>query len=551
MKMAKATAESRNAARKLTGKPTKHNDKDRVLDFLSNLTIRQKNWLIAGVSGFATAATLYLALALTVDAVFHERRLTTQTLTEAAHSLIESNYKRYTAGELDEEEAKAQAVAAIRAIRYGENGYYFIHTREGIAVLNPGNTSLEGKSSLGFSDPNGVLTTQAMIAVSGNGKGGFVEYQWPKTKGGEPADKAVYAKGFAPWNWFVATGAYEADMFETVIETFSRSKGLLLLATGIFITSMVLLSLVNRDTRRQILQIKSHLEAFAKGKFTRNITWSGRDEFAQMLESCNEVQSSMCNTLGELKRTAISVRSGIDQIASNNQKLAGRSQEQADNISNTNQNLSHAASSVKENNTRLLEARDAAASSQETAAKGEQVVQQAISAMDAITTSSEQVTDIVNVIDEIAFQTNLLALNAAVEAARAGEQGKGFAVVATEVRSLASRSASSASEIKTLIEQSVSNVRAGSKLVSDSGGILNEILSSSQQVSSLISEISTSTSTQTTSIESSSNAMSNVDSFVQENNNMVNHVTSASENLRQEAESLLHMVERFEISRAA
>ena len=349
----------------------------------------------------------------------------------------------------------------------------------------------------------------------------------------------------------MATGEYEANMYETVAATFNRSKGLLAFSAIIFISSLALLSTVNHDTLRQILKIKGHLEAFEQGRFSRNITWSGKDEFAQMLASCNAVQSSMSKTLGELTHRAISVRRGIDQIATSNQKLAGQSQEQSDSISQTSHNLLHAAKSVKENNARLIEAKSAAENSQQTASKGEHVVQKAIAAMDAITSSSEQVTDIVNVIDEIAFQTNLLALNAAVEAARAGEQGRGFAVVATEVRSLASRSASSASEIKALIEQSVSNVQAGSKLDSDSGAILNEILTSSQQVSNIISEISSSTSEQTTSIENSSQSMSNIDSSVQENTNMVGQVASASESLQSEASSLLQLVERFDISQVS
>lgn len=122
--------------------------------------------------------------------------------------------------------------------------------------------------------------------------------------------------------------------------------------------------------------------------------------------------------------------------------------------------------------------------------------------------------------------------------------------MATEVRSLASRSAASASEIKTLIEQSVSNVEKGSKLVSDSGEVLNEILSSSHQVSDLIKEITTTTSEQTSSIETSSQSMNSVDSFVQENSNMVDQVTHSSEHLRKEAESLLELVEQFEIRSA-
>ncbi len=518
---------------------------------LSNLTIRQKNWLIASASGFVTIATFYLAFELTVSAVFNERQLTSKALTESAYSLLEKSYKRQQSGELSAAEAKSEAFEAIRPLRYGNNGYFFISNRDGTMAMHPIKPALEGKDLRGTTDPNGVPLFQLFIDITANGKSGFVAYQWPKTKGGEAANKTSYAKGFAPWDLYVGTGSYDADLYETVIATINRSKGLVILSVLLFISMIALLIMINRHTLRQILRIKSHLEKFAKGDFSKHIQSEGTDEFAQMLNSMNGVQSSMRRTLGELGSTAASVREGIADIASKNQSLASRTKEQSENISQSNQNLMQAASSVKENNSRLHEASEAAEISQKTATKGEQVVRKAISAMEAITASSVQVTEIVNVIDGIAFQTNLLALNAAVEAARAGEQGKGFAVVATEVRSLASRSSSSASEIKALIEQSVNNVEAGSKLVSDSGEILNEILSSSQTVSNLITEISTNTSDQTMSIETSSSSMSGVDAFVRENTTMVEQVAISSENLSNEADSLLTLVEQFKIRESA
>jgi len=521
------------------------------LNFLQQLSIRQKNWLIASVSGFVTIATFYLAFELTVSAVSNERRMNIKSLTESAYSLIDHSYKRYQAGEISLSEAKEEATESIRPLRYGKNGYFFVYQSDGTALMHPIKPSLEGTDMSGMEDPNGVMIMQELANVSKNGKAGFVSYQWAIPSSDELGNKTSYAMGFAPWNWFVGSGTYDEDIYDTVVSTISRSKGLVALSVTFFVAMLVLLTFINRDTLLQILRIKGHLEDFERGDFSKPIHADGRDEFAQMLYSLSEVQSSMCSTLGELSSTASSVRLGIEEIASKNQDLAGSTKQQAQNISHSNQNLFEAASSVKDNNQRLKEASDAAENSQKTATKGEQVVRQAISAMDAITASSEQVTDIVNVIDGIAFQTNLLALNAAVEAARAGEQGRGFAVVATEVRSLASRSAASASEIKALIEQSVSNVQAGSKLVTDSGEILQEILTSSRRVSNLISKISSSTSEQTASIEMSSKSMNDVDSFVQQNNSMVDHVAVSSESLREEAQSLLRLVERFEIGRVA
>lgn len=495
-------------------------------------------------------ATLYLAFALTVDAVSNERQLTSKTMTEAAISLIDEKHKMFQAGELTEEEAKSRAIAALVPLRYAGSGYIFIHSRDGHAISVPTKPSLNGKNIWDLTDPNGVKVIQELTKLTANGNGGFLKYHWPKSKGAEPSAKVSYAQGFQPWDWLIGTGSYEADLAETVLTIVERKKGLIAFAFLIFAAMLMLISKISNYTLRQVLQIKGHLEHFENGDFSKQIAVEGKDEFGQMLGSLSAVQTNMRDTLGKIKRTAASVRAGISEIATTNQNLSTRTNEQAGNISLSNSSLKSAAESVRDNNKRLVEAREAAGISQQTATKGERVVQKAISAMDAITASSEQVTDIVNVIDGIAFQTNLLALNAAVEAARAGEQGKGFAVVATEVRSLASRSASSASEIKTLIEQSVNNVKAGSELVTSSGQILEEILESSQSVSGPISEISASTSEQTSSIDSSSQSMNGVDQFVQENVSMVEEVSASSESLRKEAESLLQLVDQFDIRSA-
>ncbi|MGB0866511.1 MAG: methyl-accepting chemotaxis protein [Granulosicoccaceae bacterium] len=439
----------------------------------------------------------------------------------------------------------------LRDARFGKDGYFFAYDLQGtVKILGP-KPQLEGKNMLGVKDPNGVPLFQELADVTANGQADFVSYQWPKAKGEVPADKTSYAIGFQPWDWYTGTGIYDTDLNETIAATIGNSKGLEALSILILIVMFALLGFINRSTLRQIFIIKNHLEHFARGDFSQPIQTDSSDEFGQMLRSMQSVQSSMCKTLGELANTATTVHSGISDIAAKNQDLERRTEEQAEDIARSNKNLQQATNSAKANNSRLTKASEAANNSQLTASQGERVVRRAITAMEAITASSEQMTEIVNVIDGIAFQTNLLALNAAVEAARAGEQGKGFAVVATEVRSLASRSAASASEIKTLIEKSVGNVEQGSKLVTDSGEILGEILSSSEQVSTLIKEINDNTAQQTASIDTSSESMSNIECFVQENSQMVTQVSQSSERLRQEAESLQRLVAQFDIGRAA
>ncbi|MBC7470902.1 MAG: hypothetical protein H7322_16390, partial [Ramlibacter sp.] len=181
------------------------------------------------------------------------------------------------------------------------------------------------------------------------------------------------------------------------------------------------------------------------------------------------------------------------------------------------------------------------------ARKGGQVVGQVVSTMTGISESSRKISDIIGVIDGIAFQTNILALNAAVEAARAGEQGRGFAVVAAEVRSLAQRSAAAAKEIKGLIGDSVDKVEAGTKLVDAAGKTMQEIVTSVSKVSELIAEIAAASQEQSSGIEQVNTAITQMDQVVQQNASLVEEATAATESMKEQATSLLQTVSRFKL----
>ena len=211
------------------------------------------------------------------------------------------------------------------------------------------------------------------------------------------------------------------------------------------------------------------------------------------------------------------------------------------------QQLTH---TVRQTSESASEANKLASSAADGATNGGAVVARVVTTMDEINASSRKITDIIGVIDGIAFQTNILALNAAVEAARAGDQGRGFAVVASEVRNLAGRSAAAAKEIKGLIAASVDRVQAGSRLVANAGTTMTEIVTSVQRVSDIIGEITAASSEQSDGIGQVNTAVANLDQMTQQNAALVEESAAASESLKEQARTLAHLVSTFKLERA-
>ena len=296
---------------------------------------------------------------------------------------------------------------------------------------------------------------------------------------------------------------------------------------------------------------KRVMASLADGDLTQSMQGEFQGEFAELRDAINGSVTNLLNMVNDINEASSSISSGASEIATGNTDLSQRTEEQASSLEETASSMEQMTSTVRQNADNARTANTLASTARDQASKGGEVVSNAVSAMSEINQSSKKISDIIGVIDEIAFQTNLLALNAAVEAARAGEQGRGFAVVAGEVRNLAQRSAGAAKEIKSLINDSVEKVDEGSKLVDESGKTLEEIVEAVKKVSDIIAEIAAASQEQSAGIEEVNKAISQMDEMTQQNAALVEEAASASESMEEQAKSMIELMQFFDTGEQA
>ena len=327
-----------------------------------------------------------------------------------------------------------------------------------------------------------------------------------------------------------------------------------LIGVGLLLGLAVLIPLTLfsvRSITRSLGQAKDLAERIASGDLSRDVQVMNNDEVGQLVAAMGRMQDALRSLVREVQDASGNIATASSEIASGNHDLSHRTEQTAANLEETASSMELLTSTVQQSAQSSRQASDFATSAAEVAARGGAVVSQVVTTMDQITTSSRKIADITGVIDSIAFQTNILALNAAVEAARAGEQGRGFAVVASEVRNLAQRSAEAAKEIKTLIGSSVERVEDGSRLVSQAGQTMTEIVSSVRRVSDIIAEITASSAEQRDNIGQISQSVTQLDQMTQQNAALVEQSTAASESLREQAQQLTSAVSQFKLQDGA
>ncbi|MCO4857760.1 methyl-accepting chemotaxis protein [Herbaspirillum sp. WGmk3] len=305
---------------------------------------------------------------------------------------------------------------------------------------------------------------------------------------------------------------------------------------------------VTRSITRPLNEAVDVASAVAQGDLTIQIGETTRDETGKLLASLKAMNQNLHRIVSEVRTGSDTINTASSEIASGNLDLSSRTEEQAGALEETASAMEELTSTVKQNADNARQANSLAATASEVAVQGGSVVGQVVQTMGEINEASRKIVDIISVIDGIAFQTNILALNAAVEAARAGEQGRGFAVVASEVRTLAQRSASAAKEIKALIDDSVSRVDNGSRLVEQAGATMSEVVASVRRVTDVVAEISAASNEQSDGIEQINHAIVQMDEVTQQNAALVEQAAAAAQSLQEQSGRLVETVSIFKLS---
>ncbi|MCK9395521.1 MAG: methyl-accepting chemotaxis protein [Methylobacter sp.] len=290
------------------------------------------------------------------------------------------------------------------------------------------------------------------------------------------------------------------------------------------------------------------MECMSQGDLTSAITNDYQGVYAECKNNINGSLTNLSNFIIQIRDAADFIDSSSQEIASGNNNLSGRAEQQAASLEQTAASMEQLASTVKNNARNTVHANEVVNAASQLAQKGGDVVNSAITAMQEINDSSNEIAEIIGVIDEIAFQTNLLALNASVEAARAGEQGRGFSVVATEVRNLAQRSANAAKQSNDLIQNSMQKVRAGTAFVNETGAALTEIVNSVAQVGEIVSQIAYASGEQTAGIDQVNHAVAQMDDITQQNAALAEQAAAGSIAMSEQSSNMTQLLSYFKVS---
>jgi methyl-accepting chemotaxis protein len=467
-----------------------------------------------------------------------DRHQQLKALVQQAQTLTTHYYDLAQQGVLSDADARKQALAALAALRYGEDGYIGIIDSHLVIVMNPFLPQMNGKDVSHMMDGAGQPLFPKLVAAGNEPGGGFADYVGRKPDSDIQAVKTNFVVHFVPWDWYIATGMYMDD----IDHQFHAS-----LLSWFVVTALpgggctLVMAFVVRGVLRALggeMEVAvAAAQRMSQGDLVANVPVRSTARPSLML-ALSTMRDGMVETVARVQASAENINVGAQEIASGNSDLSSRTEKQAAALVQTASSMDEMTVNVKRNAQSAGHAARLASEAADVAKRGSEAVDGVVQTMGDITSRSREIANIIGVIDGIAFQTNILALNAAVEAARAGESGRGFAVVAAEVRSLAQRSAAAAHDIRDLIGASTQAVETGAGQVSAAGATMGDIVQSVTRVHSILEEISIASQEQSAGIEQVGRAIGEMDQVTQQNAALVEQAAAAAHSLRDQAESL-------------
>lgn len=565
---------------------------------------------IYALSVLALCLVSLLALVLlsrTVSDAYTARSDGLHTITDTAISLLVDLENGVQSGKFTPERAREIGRERLHALRFGDHGYVFALDHDLVIQAHPTIPDWVGTEQRDYEDVTGIKIFQEMEKIASAKGAGDLNYYFKRPGSDEIEVKAGYVQVYKPWGWIIGTGVYgteiEAKIFKLRSETLfslaiillslsiaayfiiksvtgplkklctrmltmekgdnvtaipcteSRSElGEMARALDVFRGSLIRQREMEEEQRKrdaeqaEVVEILSgKLSLLSQGDLSAKISEDFPQDYKQLRTDFNNTAETLNSTVAEVIEATSSIRNGATEISQASDDLSRRTESQAATLEETAAALDELTASVKSaaQGARNVEAKMSEAG--ESAAQSGIIVQNAVVAMNEIANSSSHISQILSVIDDIAFQTNLLALNAGVEAARAGEAGRGFAVVASEVRVLAQRSSDAAMEIKTLITDSSQHVEHGVDLVGQTGEVLQQIVGQVQDIAQMITGIAKGAAEQSTGLQEINTGMHQLDQVTQQNAAMVEEATAAGHMLNSDAGDLAEVVSRFNL----
>ena len=542
-----------------------------MLNALNNIQIRYKLWAIIALMSLGTSALIGVSLFSLYMTQFNDRQDRTRDLVEVAHSTLNYYYQNAVNDGSDLEQAKQQAFAAIRALRYEEKEYFWINDMNSTMLMHPINPALEGKDMSNFEDVDGVKVFSEFVKVVNEEGAGFVSYKWPKPGESKPTDKNAYVKAFEPWQLIIGTGVYLDTLYQQFFDNLLRFGAAVVFLT-LFIggTALFIIYLV---TSRVITLKDIMLGVAESGDLSRRVDFKGHDELGIMAASFNQMMSSFQEIIDKVSSSS----SQLDHIVVQSNQISDKTTQ---GVETQLKDTEHTASAMLQMAASAQQANDISTIANN---KAQEVELQSNQGLEIISSSNDRIKGladnvakatssihqlrnnvmdieaVLEVIGQVSEQTNLLALNAAIEAARAGEQGRGFAVVADEVRQLAQRSQRSAIEIHDMIEglrnQTLATVdvmeaaqtmaQEGVEHALQAGSSFSEITSGIKEISSLNQQITLASNEQSQAAEEISRNIKNINAVTEDTSNDNHAMGNNIVELKQCAGQLRTLIAQF------